>query len=112
MWKIINHSNPTDYVISTGESHSVKEFLKIAFEFVNLNYEDYVVISEKYFRPNEVNYLLGDSSKAKKELGWTPKTSFEDLVIMMIESDIEIAKSEKILLDQNLMLPSWEYFKN
>ncbi len=112
MWKIINHSNPTDYVISTGESHSVKEFLKIAFEFVNLNYEDYVVISEKYYRPNEVNYLLGDSSKAKKELDWTPKTSFEDLIRMMIESDIEIAKSEKILLDQNLMLPSWEYFKN
>ena len=112
MWKIINHSNPTDYVISTGESHSVKEFLKIAFKFVNLNYEDYVVISEKYYRPNEVNYLLGDSSKAKKELDWTPKTSFEDLIRMMIESDIEIAKSEKILLDQNLMLPSWEYFKN
>ncbi|MAL65462.1 MAG: GDP-mannose 4,6-dehydratase [Candidatus Marinimicrobia bacterium] len=112
MWKIVNHSNPDDFVISTGESHSVKEFLKIAFGFVNLNYEDHVIVSEKYFRPNEVNYLLGNSSKAKKELGWSPKTSFKDLVTMMIEHDIEIAKSEKILLDQNLMLPSWEYFKD
>ena len=112
MWKIINHSKPDDFVISTGESHSVKDFLKIAFGFVNLNYEDHVIVSEKYYRPNEVNYLLGDSSKAKKDLDWSPKTSFKDLVTMMIEHDIEIAKSEKILLDQNLMLPSWEYFKD
>ena len=112
MWKIINHSEADDFVISTGESHSVKDFLKIAFGFVNLNYEDHVIVSEKYYRPNEVNYLLGDSSKAKKELNWSPKTSFNDLVTMMIEHDIEVAKSEKILLDQNLMLPSWEFFKN
>ena len=112
MWKIINHSEADDFVISTGESHSVKDFLKIAFGFVNLNYEDHVIVSEKYYRPNEVNYLMGDSSKAKKELNWSPKTSFNDLVTMMIEHDIEVAKSEKILLDQNLMLPSWEFFKN
>ena len=73
MWKIINHSEADDFVISTGESHSVKDFLKIAFGFVNLNYEDHVIVSEKYYRPNEVNYLLGDSSKAKKELNWSPK---------------------------------------
>ena len=108
MWKIINHSNPTDYVISTGESHSVKEFLKIAFEFVNLNYEDYVVISEKYYRPNEVGFLLGDSSKAQRELNWKIKTSFSDLVEMMVDSDIELAKQEKVLLENNLISPTWE----
>jgi GDPmannose 4,6-dehydratase len=108
MWKILNHSNPDDFVISTGESHTVKEFLKIAFESVNLEYSDYVEVSQKYFRPNEVKYLLGDSSKAKKELNWKPNTSFQDLVKMMIEHDIRIAKSEKILLDEGLLEPSWE----
>jgi GDPmannose 4,6-dehydratase len=108
MWKILNHSNPDDFVISTGESHTVKEFLKIAFESVNLEYSDYVEVSEKYFRPNEVKYLLGDSSKAKKELNWKPNTSFQDLVKMMIEHDIRIAQSEKILLDEGLLEPSWE----
>jgi GDPmannose 4,6-dehydratase len=108
MWKILNHSNPDDFVISTGESHTVKEFLKIAFESVNLEYSDYVEVSQKYFRPNEVKYLLGDSSKAKKELNWKPNTSFQDLVKMMIEHDIRIAQSEKILLDEGLLEPSWE----
>jgi GDPmannose 4,6-dehydratase len=75
---------------------------------VNLEYSDYVEVSQKYFRPNEVKYLLGDSSKAKKELNWKPNTSFQDLVKMMIEHDIRIAKSEKILLDEGLLEPSWE----
>ena len=111
MWKILNHTNPDDFVIATGESHTVKEFLKIAFDYINENYEDYVVTSEKYLRPNEVNYLLGDPTKAKNDLGWEPKTKFKDLVKMMVESDIELAKSEKILIDKGLMLPSWEYSK-
>ena len=111
MWKILNHSKPDDFVISTGESHSVEEFLKLAFEHVNLDYEKFVVISEKYMRPNEVNYLLGNSKKAKKELGWEPKTKFQDLVKMMVDHDLEVAKSEKILIDRNLLSPSWEYFK-
>ena len=111
MWKILNHSTPDDFVISTGESHSVKDFLKIAFDYVNLEYSEYVDVSEKYFRPNEVKYLLGDSSKAKKEINWTPTTSFQDLVKMMIENDVKIAKSEKILLDQGLLEPSWENYQ-
>ena len=106
MWKIVNHSIPDDFVISTGESHTVKDFLKVAFDSVNLEYSDYVEVAEKYFRPNEVKYLLGDSSKAKKEINWTPDTSFQDLVKMMIENDVKIAKSEKILLDQGLLEPS------
>ncbi|MAH99327.1 MAG: GDP-mannose 4,6-dehydratase [Euryarchaeota archaeon] len=111
MWKILNHSEADDFVIATGESHSVKEFVKTAFEYVNLNYEDYVVISDKYFRPNEVNYLLGDSTKARDELDWKPKTNFNELIQMMIDSDLEMAKSEKILLNEGLIEPSWENYK-
>ncbi len=112
MWKILNHSKSDDFVIATGETHTIKEFLEIAFDYVNLNYEDFLEISEKHFRPNEVGYLLGDPAKAKKELKWSPKTSFKDLVIMMLDHDIELAKSEKLLLDQNLLSPSWEYFSD
>ena len=68
MWKILNHEKPDDFVIATGRSHTVEEFLKIAFNHIDKNYEDFVVTSEKYFRPNEVNYLLGNSSKAKKKI--------------------------------------------
>ena len=112
MWKILNHSKSDDFVIATGETHTIKEFLEIAFDYVNLKYEDFLEISEKHFRPNEVGYLLGDPAKAKKELKWSPKTSFKDLVIMMLEHDIELAKSEKLLLDKNLLSPSWEYFSD
>ena len=112
MWKILNHSKSDDFVIATGETHTIKEFLEIAFDYVNLNYEDFLEISEKHFRPNEVGYLLGDPAKAKKELKWSPKTSFKDLVIMMLDHDIELAKSEKLLLDKNLLSPSWEYFSD
>ena len=110
MWKILNHSKSDDFVIATGETHTIKEFLEIAFDYVNLKYENFLEISEKHFRPNEVGYLLGNPAKAKKELNWTPKTSFKDLVIMMLDHDIELAKSEKLLLDKNLLSPSWEYF--
>ena len=73
-----------------------------------MNYEDYIQISEKYFRPNEVDFLLGDSSKAKEKMNWKPKTSFNDLVELMVNHDIELAKQEKILIDEKLILPSWE----
>ena len=112
MWKILNHSKSDDFVIATGETHTIKEFLEIAFDYVNLKYEDFLEISEKHFRPNEVSYLLGDSAKAKKELKWSPKTSFKDLVIMMLDHDIELAKREKLLLDKNLLRPSWDNFSD
>ena len=79
------------------------------FSKFGLKYEDYVVSSEKYFRPNEVDYLLGDSTKAKKELGWQPKFSIDDLIDAMVESDLNLAKQEQVLLKEKLIHPTWEY---
>lgn len=109
MWMMMNHDKPDDWVLATGESHSVREFLEIAFQELNLNYEDYVISSSKYFRPNEVNHLLGDYSKAKKHLGWKPETSFKDLVKMMVKNDLKLAEREKTLVENNLLSPTWEH---
>tara|TARA_B100001029_G_C14994021_1_gene413857 strand:+ start:98 stop:1132 length:1035 start_codon:yes stop_codon:yes gene_type:complete len=111
MWMMLQHDSPDDWVLATGETHTVKDFLEKAFAYVNLNWEDYVTTSEKYYRPNEVNYLLGDPSKAKKELNWNPEVSFEELVKMMIESDVILAKREQVLLKENLIKPTWEHPK-
>ena len=108
MWLMMQHNVPDDWVLATGESHTVEDFLKLAFGKVNLNWEDFVTTDKKYERPNEVSYLLGDSSKAQKNLGWELKTSFSDLVEIMVESDIELAKQEKVLLENNLISPTWE----
>jgi len=109
MWMMMNYHTPDDWVLATGESHSVREFLEIAFNELDLNYHDYVISSEKYYRPNEVNHLLGDYTKAKNELGWKPETSFEDLIKIMIENDLKLAEREKTLIEKNLLLPTWEY---
>tara|TARA_Y100000389_G_scaffold170881_1_gene178191 strand:- start:2820 stop:3851 length:1032 start_codon:yes stop_codon:yes gene_type:complete len=111
MWMMLQHSNPDDWVLATGETYTVKDYLEEAFEVVNLNSEKYVESSKKYFRPNEVNYLLGDSTKAQKELGWKPQTSFKELVKMMVESDIELAKREEVLIKEGLLRPTWNYSK-
>ena len=111
MWMMLQHDSPDDWVLATGETHTVKDFLEKAFSYVNLNWEDHVATSEKYYRPNEVNYLLGDPSKAKKELNWNPEVSFEELVKMMIESDVILAKREYVLLKENLIKPTWEHPK-
>ncbi len=108
MWKIMQHEEPSDWVIATGETQTVQDFAKLAFEEVNLNWEDYVETSEKYFRPNEVEHLLGDPSKAKDKLNWSPKTSFTELVKMMVNHDLELAKREQVLLKENLIKPTWE----
>ena len=109
MWKMLQHDSPDDWVLATGESHSVEEFTKLAFETAGLDYSDYIQTSEEYTRPNEVNYLLGDSSKAEKELDWKANVSFQELVEMMVKSDLELAKKEKTLLDKNLISPTWEH---
>ena len=108
MYLMMQHEEPDDWVLSSDETHTVKEFVKIAFDCVNLNWEDYVVTSKKYERPNEVVHLLGDSTKARTKLNWTPEVSFRGLVEMMVNSDIKEANREKVLLDQNLIKPTWE----
>ncbi len=108
MWLMLQNDKPGDWVLATGETHTVKEFVEKAFKIVDLDWNDYVEISEKYFRPNEVEHLLGDSSKARKDLNWKPKTSFDDLVKMMVEHDLELAEREKVLIEKKLILPTWE----
>ena len=109
MWLMLQHKNPDDWVIATGKTYTVREFLEKVFSKLGMKYEDHVVSSEKYFRPNEVDYLLGDSTKAKKELGWKPKFSLDDLIDAMVESDLNLAKQEEVLLKENLIHPTWEY---
>tara|TARA_B100001758_G_scaffold36057_1_gene27373 strand:+ start:864 stop:1895 length:1032 start_codon:yes stop_codon:yes gene_type:complete len=108
MYLMMQHDTPDDWVIATGETHTVKEFLEIAFNYVDLDFEEFVQTSDKYFRPNEVDYLLGDPTKAKKLLGWEPKTSFKDLVEMMVKSDLNLAEQEKVLYDKGLIDSTWE----
>ena len=86
---MMQHSTPETFVISTGETHTVREFCDIAFSHVGLNYKDYVVVDPKFYRPAEVQLLLGDASKAKKELGWEPNIPFKDLVTMMVDADMK-----------------------
>lgn len=89
MWLMLQQSEPDDYVIATGRTHSVRDFCKVAFEHVGLDYNDFVKIDPKFVRPAEVDLLLGDSTKAQKALKWELKVSFEDLVKMMVDSDLE-----------------------
>mgnify|MGYP001501028224 FL=1 len=108
MWLMMQYKEPEDWVLSTGETHTVEDFVKIAFSSANLEWKDYVKTDEKFYRPNEVNYLLGDSTKAKTKLNWSPKVSFSELVNMMVESDIKLAEQEKILIDKKLLDKTWE----
>ncbi len=89
MWLMLQQDNPDDYVIATGETHTVKELVDISFNHVGLNWQDHVVIDPKFIRPAEVDLLLGDPSKAKRELGWEPEVSFKQLIEMMVDSDLE-----------------------
>lgn len=89
MWLMVQKDQPDDYVISTGETHSVREFLELAFSYVNLNWQDYVEFDERYLRPSEVELLIGDSTKARQMLGWTPSVTFEELVSLMVEADLQ-----------------------
>ncbi len=89
MWLMLQQAEPDDYVIATGESHSVREFLDLAFGHVGLKWKDYVVVDPKFLRPAEVDFLMGDPSKARLKLGWTPDVTFEGLVKMMVDADLE-----------------------
>jgi GDPmannose 4,6-dehydratase len=109
MWKMLQHETPDDWVLATGKTFTVREFAEIAFKKLDLDWNKYVETSEKYIRPNEVDYLLGDPTKAKTILDWQPKTSFESLVEMMVQSDLNLAKREQVLLKENLIKPTWEH---
>jgi GDPmannose 4,6-dehydratase len=90
MWLMLQQDAPEDFVICTGETHSVREFCEVAFGHAGLNWEDHVVIDEAFFRPAEVDLLIGDATKADEMLGWKPETSFESLVTMMVDADIDL----------------------
>ena len=87
MWRMLQHHTPGDYVVATGESHSVREFVEAAFGHAGLEWERYVKLDPKYLRPSEVDHLLGDPSRAKRELGWTPTVTFQELVRRMVDAD-------------------------
>jgi GDPmannose 4,6-dehydratase len=89
MWMMLQQDEPDDYVIATGETHSVERLVDVAFSHVGLDWHDHVELDERFVRPAEVDLLIGDRSKAEKELGWTPKVSFEELVAMMVDADLE-----------------------
>lgn len=90
MWMIVQQDSPEDFVIATGDTHSVREFCEVAFGHVELDYEQYVVIDEAFYRPAEVDLLVGDPAKAAQDLGWKPKVGFEDLVTMMVDADMDL----------------------
>jgi len=90
MWMMLQNNKPDDFVIATGETHSVREFADLAFKSVGLNYQEHVKIDPKYFRPTEVDLLVGDATRAKKELNWAPTVTFAQLVHMMMEADLKL----------------------
>jgi GDPmannose 4,6-dehydratase len=97
MWLMLQQDEPDDYVIATGETHSVREFLDEAFRLVGLDWQEHVSLDERYLRPAEVDLLLGDASKARRQLGWQPQTSFNELVRIMVDFDLGLARKERLL---------------
>lgn len=106
MWLMLQQDRPEDYVIATGKTHSVREFLDEVFGRLDLDWNEYVEIDPRYYRPAEVDLLLGDSTKARKKLGWEPKVDFKELAGMMVETDWELAKREKVLAERDRIVSS------
>jgi GDPmannose 4,6-dehydratase len=96
MWLMLQQEQPEDFVIATGEAHSVRELLDAAFGLVDLDWKKYVQVDPRYFRPAEVDVLIGDASKAARKLGWKPTVGFQDLIRMMVQADME---RERQILD-------------
>ena len=95
MWLMLQQDKPDDYVVATGETHSVREFLEVAFSHAGLDWKQHVEIDPRYYRPAEVDLLIGDSGKAKRQLGWQPKTKFVDLAKLMVDADIELLRRHR-----------------
>lgn len=107
MWLMLQQDEPDDYVIATGERHSVREMAAVTFGLLDLDWQDYVEIDPIYYRPAEVELLEGDATKARTKLGWEPKVGFTELVEMMVDSDMELARQEKALVDAGLKPNEW-----
>jgi GDPmannose 4,6-dehydratase len=107
MWLMLQHDEPDDFVVATGERHSVRRLLEASFGMLDLDYQDYVEIDPQYLRPAEVELLQGDATKAQKLLGWEPEVGFEQLVEMMVDADLELAKQERALVDAGLKANEW-----
>ncbi|MFO0873999.1 MAG: GDP-mannose 4,6-dehydratase [Phycisphaerales bacterium] len=105
MWLMLQQPTPDDYVVATGKMIPVRRFCELTFGHVGLDYRDFVEIDPKYFRPAEVDELLGDPAKAKRQLGWSPRTNVEELAEMMVEADLELARREKTLRDAGHVMP-------
>ncbi|MEO6035755.1 MAG: GDP-mannose 4,6-dehydratase, partial [Verrucomicrobiota bacterium] len=95
MWLMLQQDKPDDYVVATNETHSIREFLDVSFGHVGLDWKKYVEIDPRYYRPAEVELLIGDYSKAKRQLGWEPKTKFVDLVKLMVDADIKLLSDHR-----------------
>jgi GDPmannose 4,6-dehydratase len=106
MWRMLQQEQPDDYVLATGETHSIREFLDEAFGMLDLDWKEYVELDKRYLRPSEVDLLLGDASKAREKLGWVPKITFKGLVKMMVEHDWQLAKEERVLADHRNAQPA------
>jgi GDPmannose 4,6-dehydratase len=102
MWLMLQQDEPDDYVIATNETHTVREFLEETFAFLDMDWNEFVGFDKKYERPAEVDLLIGNPEKAKKQLGWEPKTTFKELVALMVQEDMKLAQREKALAEANL----------
>jgi len=107
MWLILQQDEPDDFVIATGERHSVREFAARTFSLLDLEWEQHIEVDPRYLRPAEVDLLQGDSAKARKTLGWKPEVSFDRLVEMMVDADMNLAKQERALVDAGLKRIEW-----
>jgi GDPmannose 4,6-dehydratase len=102
MWLMLQQDEPDDYVIATNETHTVREFLEETFACLDMDWNEFVGFDKKYERPAEVDLLIGNPEKAKKQLGWEPKTTFKELVALMVQEDMKLAQREKALAEANL----------
>jgi GDPmannose 4,6-dehydratase len=98
MWRMLQHDRPDDFVVATGEAHTVREFVEEAFGCAELNWQKHVAFDPRYLRPTEVDYLLGDATKVREALGWTPTVKFKELVRMMVDADVKLAEGERSLI--------------
>jgi GDPmannose 4,6-dehydratase len=105
MWLVLQQPQPDEFVIATGESHSVREFAQEVFKLLDLEWEKYVEVDRRYFRPTEVDALLGDASKAREKLGWRPKIAFKELARLMTEHDLRLAKEERVIQEHRASNP-------